>query len=193
MLVLETARLDLIACDAEIARAAAALDRAALGELLDARVPDAWPHELIADHLDGLAQQYESGEMAVGWGPWYWVLNPTPPESQPGTAAPQGRVLIGNGGGGPLGESDAGTLIIGYAVLDEFHGNGYATEAMTAFLDWAFQHDGIERAAGDTYPRLTPSIRVMEKLGMKRSGSGMEPDTIRYTIERSVWRAAATG
>jgi ribosomal-protein-alanine N-acetyltransferase len=143
---------------------------------------------LIADHLDEFAEAMDKEPQAGGWWPRYWIRN----------EAGLQRVLIGNGGYGP---PNGDTVQIGYAVLDEFHGRGYATEAMRALLDWAFAnapvgnrcHKQIERAIGDTYPHLTPSIRVMEKIGMMHIGPGDEEGTIRYAVTRGEWNHRLRG
>lgn len=57
-----------------------------------------------------------------------------------------------------------------YAFTREARGNGYCTEAAKAALDLAFTEVGLETVIALAKPDNGPSIRVMEKLGMKYAG-----------------------
>lgn len=170
--MIRTSRLDLVFVTAAIARADAS-NRAALPALLGARVPAEWPPALLADHLDEFAQKLESNPPAADWWGWYWILR----DERAIDPARSGPVLFGSGGFMAL---DAETLIIGYSILDAFQRRGYATEAVAALLDWAFARPGVQRIVADTFPDLPASIRVLEKNGFTRAGSGSDPGSIRY-------------
>lgn len=47
-------------------------------------------------------------------------------------------------------------------------GRGYATEAALALLAHAFGTLGLHRIVATCQPQNTPSVRVMEKLGLRR-------------------------
>lgn len=49
-------------------------------------------------------------------------------------------------------------------------GQGYATEAASALLDFAFNTLGLHRVYADCDPRNTASCRVTERLGMRLEG-----------------------
>lgn len=108
---------------------------------------------------------------AAGWTSWYVIV-------------PHGagrKTLIGSvGAGGPPDES--GAIMIGYSLLDQFHGKGYATAALQGFLAWAGRHPGLRRVVADTYPHLKASIRVLEKCGFGRVGAGLDEGTIRFEL-----------
>lgn len=108
---------------------------------------------------------------AAGWTSWYVIL-------------PDGagrKTLIGSvGAGGPPDES--GAIMIGYSLRDQFHGKGYATEALQGFLAWAGRHPGLRRVVANTYPHLTTSIRVLEKCGFGLVGAGLDEGTIRFEL-----------
>lgn len=55
---------------------------------------------------------------------------------------------------------------IGFALLPEFEGNGYALEAASAVMDYAKETLKIKQIAAITLPYNTGSIKVLEKLGM---------------------------
>jgi [ribosomal protein S5]-alanine N-acetyltransferase len=56
---------------------------------------------------------------------------------------------------------------LGYALLPEFEGHGYATEAAGAVLSHAHTVLGQRRILAITNPDNTGSIRVLEKLGFR--------------------------
>ncbi|HEX9712614.1 MAG TPA: GNAT family N-acetyltransferase [Actinomycetota bacterium] len=49
-------------------------------------------------------------------------------------------------------------------------GNGYATEAGRAILSYAFDTLGLERVIAVVYPQNEASLRVAERIGMRRDG-----------------------
>lgn len=56
---------------------------------------------------------------------------------------------------------------IGFALLPQFEGNGYAFEASEAVMDYAKYHLKINRIAAITVTYNTTSIKLLDKLGMK--------------------------
>jgi RimJ/RimL family protein N-acetyltransferase len=177
VLKLFTPRLELVAATAEVARAAVS-DRITLARLLSARVPASWPHELVADNLEGFARRIEADPALEGWLPWYWVTR-------------EDRTLIGNGGFGAVPAED-GSGKIGYALVAEREGRGFATEAVAAILEWAFSHPGLSRVVADTYPELRRSIRVLHKNGFRYAGPGKGERVIRYELTRGAWLVAVS-
>jgi RimJ/RimL family protein N-acetyltransferase len=59
------------------------------------------------------------------------------------------------------------TAEIGFILDPRHQGNGYATEAARALLDWGFGTAGLHRVIGRAEARNTASSRVLEKLGMR--------------------------
>lgn len=59
---------------------------------------------------------------------------------------------------------------IGWRLACEHWGRGYATEGAHAALDYAFRGLGLEEIVAFTVPANWRSRRVMEHLGMRRSG-----------------------
>lgn len=57
---------------------------------------------------------------------------------------------------------------IGWRLSSHHWGHGYATEGAKAVLDYAFNQLGLKEIVSLTVPANTRSIRVMEKIGMKR-------------------------
>jgi ribosomal-protein-alanine N-acetyltransferase len=57
---------------------------------------------------------------------------------------------------------------IGWGLGVEYRGQGYATEAARAMIDYGFHSLGLHRIYADTSTDNLPSWRVMERLGMRR-------------------------
>ena len=59
---------------------------------------------------------------------------------------------------------------IGYGILDEFQGHGYATEAVTLAVEWAFGHPEIIAIEAETDPENAASQKVLKKCGFEATG-----------------------
>ncbi len=60
---------------------------------------------------------------------------------------------------------------LGYVLAERFWGQGYASEAARALLEWAFDAMDLNRVAAQTDTRNVASARVLEKLGFVREGT----------------------
>lgn len=63
---------------------------------------------------------------------------------------------------------------IGYGVLPEHEGSGYATEALQAMTQWAFGQKDVVFVEAETDPDNKASQRVLEKCGFVPDGTGVE-------------------
>ena len=59
---------------------------------------------------------------------------------------------------------------MGYSIGLPYRGQGYATEAALAVLEFAFKEQKLNRVSAGVFPRNQASARVLEKLGMTREG-----------------------
>ncbi len=171
---LGTSRLELVAPTPDMLAAAASFDSNRLGELLTARVTEEWPPELLVDALDYLMNRIGKHPDESVW--WMWLFVRVEEGKE--------RVLIGNGGfKGPPGLD--GVVECGYAILPEFQRHGYAPEGVARLIEWAFSKR-VRRVTAQTFPQLDASVKVMEKLGMKQSGHGVEDgmETVEYAVCR---------
>ncbi|HEV2340283.1 MAG TPA: GNAT family N-acetyltransferase [Candidatus Acidoferrales bacterium] len=85
-------------------------------------------------------------------------------------------------------EVDGATEIeIGYHVLRELQGQGYATEAARACAEYGFERLGAEKLISLIRPENLPSRRVAEKVGMKVEKEILRKDLVHlvYSILRS--------
>lgn len=61
---------------------------------------------------------------------------------------------------------------IGWRLGSQFWGQGYATEAALAALNYGFNHLHLKEIVAFTFYKNKRSIRVMEKIGMKHDIAG---------------------
>lgn len=84
---------------------------------------------------------------------------------------------------------------IGFVLNPQHAGKGYATEAGGALLRLAFDRFGMHRVIGICNGRNSASMRLMERLGMRREGffvqsavlKGKRVDVAHYAILRQEW------
>lgn len=171
--MIRSARLELVPGTIESVGAARA-GAAALGSVLDARIPSSWPPDFVDDAAFEwtLERLREGGE--DGW--WlYFVLFRVPPALE--------RVLIGTGGyKGPPTED--GSVEAGYGIVSEYRRRGFASEACEALVSHAFDDPRVRRVLAETLPELVGSIGVLEKCGFRFIGEGSELGVIRYERRR---------
>jgi ribosomal-protein-alanine N-acetyltransferase len=173
-LILETRRLDLIAGTAELVRAQLG-DPERLALLLDARVHRLSPLPPdTQEAMECMAQALDRRPRQVGWWCWYFVLH---------NRVTGHRVLIGDGGfKGPPGAE--GTVELGYSLLRPYWNRGYATEAVKALLEWAFDSPEVRGVFAEAQMGNTASIRVLQKAGFEEVGPGSERSLLRFEIDR---------
>jgi RimJ/RimL family protein N-acetyltransferase len=169
---LRTPRLVLFPATTRLLRAELS-GRDALARQISARVPPEWPPDLydeaaIRYSLDLLIANPEH----AGWSFYYFTL----PEGD-------GTVLVGLGGFKGAPDAD-GVVEIGYSVLRPWRRQGFATEAVRAFLAHAFADPRVTFVLAETFPELVSSIGVLEKCGFTPAGEGSEPGVIRFALER---------
>ena len=64
---------------------------------------------------------------------------------------------------------------VGWGILPQFWGHGFATEAAIATMDWAFETLGWDEIIHTIDPRNAASISVARKLGAENRGPGRLP------------------
>ena len=72
------------------------------------------------------------------------------------------------------GLSGEGTAEIGYGIEEEHQGHGYATEAVTALVDWALNQPGVTCITAETEETNIASKRVLNKAGFAATGENGE-------------------
>ncbi len=96
------------------------------------------------------------------------------------------------------------TWELGFVFHDEFHGQGYATEAARALLGELFSSGKAHRVVAMCNPENRSSWRLLERLGMRREGvlhknvwfvkdrDGLPvwQDTFEYAVLKEEWHKA---
>jgi RimJ/RimL family protein N-acetyltransferase len=146
-----------------------------LAELLNAQKPYNWPPPLNNEnsqkyYLDFITQNPDS----MGWGMWYFLLKNNSNKKD---------ILVGNGGfkGGP---NKNGEVEIGYSVIELYHRRGFATEAASGLISWAFEDPQVKKIVAHTLVGLRPSIRVLEKNNFAFAGNTKEKGVIRFELKK---------
>lgn len=76
---------------------------------------------------------------------------------------------------GPLRPPTWPDFEIAWSLAPEARGNGYATEAARAAIDWSFATFELGRIVSVIDPRNAPSRKVAERLGQRRTGERFTP------------------
>jgi RimJ/RimL family protein N-acetyltransferase len=90
---------------------------------------------------------------------------------------------------------DTGSIEVGYWIGAPFWGNGYATEALRAIIDHAFDALGCQALQSGARVTNPASRRVLEKCGFQWTGVGLcriralasSVPIDRFRLERSIW------
>lgn len=81
---------------------------------------------------------------------------------------------------------------LAYLLCREFWDFGYATEAARRLLEFGFEQMGLELIEALVRPENLPSVRVVQRLGMRAAGvtehAGFHHDV--YAVRREAWRRA---
>ncbi len=166
--VITTKRLKLVPASAQLVRAEME-NRALFAELLDATVSENWPPENLADALPLFLEWIEAAPEQVGWFGWYALANE------------ENRFFL-VGSGGFMGPPKEGEVELGYCVLPQFQGAGYATEMVQALTTWAFSRSGVLRIAAETEWANPASVRVLTKAGFTPAGCARDPNGERFEL-----------
>lgn len=68
------------------------------------------------------------------------------------------------------GLSEEGITEIGYGISEDYQGNGYATEAVSALVNWALEQDGVICVTAETEEANIASQIVLNKAGFVPTG-----------------------
>lgn len=167
--MLLTERLRLMPCPPEVAAAVGQGSREVGDRILGAVIPPEWPDADLRDFLPAYAALLAKDPDGARWGIWVMI------EQQAGT-------VIGDIGfkGAPDGD---GQVEIGYSVLPAWRRNGYAFEAAAALTAWALSQPDVRAVLAECLPDNSGSVRVLEKLGMERTG--MVADLVGWVLRKA--------
>ncbi|WP_433727801.1 GNAT family N-acetyltransferase [Actinoplanes sp. CA-051413] len=86
---------------------------------------------------------------------------------------------------------------LGYIFDPAYNGHGYATEAATAMVAYAFDRLGMRRITAGCFADNLASVRILEKVGMRREQHGVGDswhaelgwlDGCTYAVLAETWR-----
>jgi ribosomal-protein-alanine N-acetyltransferase len=125
---------------------------------------DGWP---LPDLLDVLPLQAGASPEAEPYGVWVVI------ERSSGT-------IVGDAGftGPPAADE---TIEVGYSIVADRRGRGYATEAVRALVEWALRQPDVTAVVAGCASDNTPSIRVLERVGFMRTDPN--GDELRWRLE----------
>jgi ribosomal-protein-alanine N-acetyltransferase len=155
---LRTQRLELLPLTSDAIEALLAGDPARLRSLTDADFPQpVGPPPYMAETLPVVRNRLRTSPAEARW--WNWLV-----------VRQDNREAVGSVAFG--GQPDAtGAVLVGYAMYPAREGNGYATEAVRAMVDWAFAQPGVQIVRALAPVWNTPAVHVAEKVGMRPVGS----------------------
>jgi RimJ/RimL family protein N-acetyltransferase len=163
MEVLVTPRLILEPITLDIVEATFAGDRAAIEELVRAKVPDAWPGRALVERAFSASLEHIRADPATRlWGDRLMI---TRTDASLGDGV-GGRLLVGS----VIfhGRPTDGIAEVGYGVEERWQRHGFASEGTRACVEWALAQPGIRCVTATTPPWHTASIRVLERSGLAR-------------------------
>lgn len=162
---IETERLTLIALPPEAACALVAGDRPRAAGILGAVLSEGWPDEELADIMPAYRDRVTAQPDKLGYG--VWVVARTDP-----------RIVVGSAGF--IEPPERGEIELGYGIHRDRRNAGYATEAARALVRWGLDRDGVRRVIAECDEENAASIRVLEKVGMRRVHA--RAGTIRWEV-----------
>ena len=171
MPALVTARLRLVPITLEMIEGVMQRDRARAEAALDvalrdtgwkddacARFPDQWPNEeLVARAFPFSLDAIRADPDVRLWGDSMLLPLEGPPRVL-------GSVVF-------KGRPTDGIAEVAYGIEESSRGQGLASEATQACVDWALQQAGITAVQATTFPWHVASLGVIRKLGMKPCGT----------------------
>lgn len=66
------------------------------------------------------------------------------------------------------GPNKEGEINLGYSILPNYQGKGFATEAAKGMVEWGLKQPGVEKVIATCSPDNPASIRVLQKAGLKQ-------------------------
>lgn len=111
----------------------------------------------MGSHINNYLKKLKDEPSLLGWGVWL-VINK------------DDNTIIGDIGfkGKPDSENIAE---VGYGIVPAAQNKGFATEAVNEILKWAFSSGKVKKIVAECLIDNISSIKVLEKLNMKRIGS----------------------
>jgi [ribosomal protein S5]-alanine N-acetyltransferase len=159
-MTIETQKLKLIPCDADILKAAIEGNEI-LANKINVNVQENWT-EFGVVALQYSLDKLKESEEEMNW----WTYFPVHKLD---------NTLIGSGGykGKPTAD---GTVELGYEIAPNYRNRGLATEMTKGLIDHAFSDDRVELIIAHTLGQDNPSTRVLQKCGFDKVEEINDPE-----------------
>jgi ribosomal-protein-alanine N-acetyltransferase len=156
---LHTERLELVPITLAMVEAVFRADRNEMERLARASIPVEWPGTTLIERaftasLDRIRADAEKRL----WGDRLMIIDGGSERRVVGSVIFHGR------------PDDDGIAEVGYGVEASSQGLGFATEGARAAVQWALEEECVIAVNATTPPWHSASIRVLEKIGMTRTG-----------------------
>jgi ribosomal-protein-alanine N-acetyltransferase len=165
---LQTPRLTIVPFTAELAEAAIK-GKSALEKYLGVSVATGWPIPDLAEALPEFVAMLRADPLLAEW--------------MGSIIHREEKILIGDMGFKSRPNED-GVAEIGYGIVPIYQGKGYCFEAVSSLVAWGWQQPELKKITAECDPNNFASIRVLEKLGMKRAG--VENNLLKWELWRPV-------
>lgn len=76
---------------------------------------------------------------------------------------------------------------LGFVLRRDYRGRGLMTEALRLVVDHGLRELRLRDVVAYTRPTNRPSIRVLERIGMRRAPTD-RPDAVKFSVHGSGWR-----
>jgi len=115
-----------------------------------------WPTKDTKDIIPIILKEMEKTKTPSGFEFWIVVRN-------------EDKKILGDIGfhGKP---DEEGFVEVGYGLVEDERGKGYGFEALNAIISWAKSHPDVKTIKAECLLDNFPSIRILEKVGMKEVG-----------------------
>jgi len=150
---LVTKRLRMVSWNQELVLAAIE-DKSTLSQILGFEVPHNFPSDPVREFV--LPMTLGELERDPSIGKWSGMI-----------VHVSDAILIGTMGF-KSSPDELGNVEVGYDIIPKYQGHGYATEMAQALIEWAFHQSNVNCVTAECLVTNTPSVRVLEKVGMKR-------------------------
>jgi RimJ/RimL family protein N-acetyltransferase len=153
--LIETERLELVPITLAIVEAVMLDRREDARRLIDADMPQKWPGRALVERaFSASLDRIRAAPEKRLWGDRLMIVKGD-------RRRVVGSVVF-------HGFPDDGIAEVGYGVDEDMQRMGYATEATRAAVQWALDQAPIHAVQARTFPWHRASVRVLEKVGMRK-------------------------
>lgn len=143
-------------------------DRKSFNEKFNIDLHPNWPLEAIKKKLDNYKEYIRDNFEEVKWGIWIMINKGD-------------KKVIGDLGfkGKP---NEEGIIEVGYSIVENYRGFGYANEGVKALINWALEDKRVNKIIAQCNENNIPSIRLLKRVGM--DNVGMKDNMLQWQMYR---------